>query len=442
MKWPIEDFNALSETIVQFAARNGADEVEVGLSEGSEFSVEVRNGEIEKLIEAGPRGVALKIIIDKRVANASTSDLCGETLSHLIKNTIRRARLSNPDPYSGLPDKEDILVQNEDLQIYDHCIPDLQAEDKIESAKKLESICLSDNRIQNSFGSSFSTSQGHLIIANSKGFLGSFRQTSVSSGVYLQVGSGSSLFEEGWYDGSRNLKDLMNPESIAEKAIHRATRLLNARKVPTQVVPVILEPPITGGFLGFLYGCINGGNVYLKQSFLAERLHEQIAHESVTITDTGLLPGAPGTRPFDGEGVPTRETVVVKKGVLTHFLTDTYSARKLGMKSTGNASGPNNFYLHPGNVDPEKIIRTVDRGLLLTGTIGQGLVPVTGDFSRGAFGLWIEKGEIAYPVAEITISGNMGDLLRNIELIGNDLEFKRSISGPTVKVSEMTVGGT
>ncbi|MBP1691196.1 MAG: microcin-processing peptidase 1, partial [Bacteroidetes bacterium] len=209
----------------------------------------------------------------------------------------------------------------------------------------------------------------------------------------------------------------------------------------TQNVPVILEPPMTGSLLSFLFNCVNGNSIYLKQSFLAGKVGEKVGNDLVTVIDDGTLPGGIGTKPFDAEGVPTQRTVVMEKGVLRSYLMDTYAARKLGMKSTGNASGANNLYLAAGTSTPEEIIRSVDKGLLLTGTIGFGLVPTTGDISRGAFGLWIEKGEIAFPVSEITISGNLGQILRGIQMVGNDLKFKDSITGPTMKIAEMTVGG-
>ena len=181
--------------------------------------------------------------------------------------------------------------------------------------------------------------------------------------------------------------------------------------------------------------------MYLRQSFLAGKIGEKVGSDGVTIVDNGVLPGGIGTRPFDSEGVPARRTVVMERGVLKSYLLDTYASRKLSMKSTGNSSGANNLYLAAGTSTPEEIIKSVDKGLLLTDTIGFGLVATTGDISRGAFGLWIEKGEIAFPVAEITISGNLGKVLAGIEMVGNDLEFKDSVTGPTVKVDEMTIGG-
>ncbi len=233
----------------------------------------------------------------------------------------------------------------------------------------------------------------------------------------------------------------MKPEAIAREAVHRVTRLIGARKIKTQNVPVVLEPQMTASLLGFFCGCIMGSGVYLKQTFLADKLGQKVGNKNAHIVDDGLMPGVPGAKPFDGEGVPIQKTVILEEGFLKNFLLDTYSARKLQMTSTGHASGPNNVYLIPGDKTPEEIVSSVDSGFLLTGTIGHGTVPTTGDISWGAFGLWIEKGEVAYPVAEVTISGNLGRILNEIEMVGNDLEFKRSINGPTIKIQEMTIGG-
>jgi len=431
----------LAEELVTYGRQKGADQVEVSINEGSEFSVDVREGNIEKLVEAGSKGLSLRVILDQRVANASSSDFAPETLHRLVENAIDRAKVTSPDPFAGLPEKEDIGVDAESLKIFDPTIVELLPEKKIAAAKKTESLCLADDRVKKSYGAGFGTYVGTRYLANSSGFSAAYSQTSCSCGIYLQSGEGDNLFDEGKYDYSRNLDSLMPPEAIAKEAVHRVTRLIGARKVATQNVPVILEPGMTRSIMGFLYNCVSGNNVYLKQTFLADKLGETVGNDLVTVVDDGLMPGVPGAKPFDGEGVPTRKTVVIEKGVLKNYLMDTYAARKLKMKSTGNASGANNMYLKAGTATPEDIIKTVDNGLLLTGTIGHGLVATTGDISRGAFGMWIENGEIAYPVAEITISTNLGQILKEIEMVGNDLEFKRSINAPTIKVKEVTIGG-
>ncbi len=431
----------LTEELVEFGLKNGASQVEVSVSQGTNFKVDILQDEIEKLTEAVSKGLGLRIFVEGKVARASSSDFSEDTLQKLIKNAVHRARLSSADPLAGLPEKEPLAVDAASLKIYDPAILEMAPEKKIAAAKETEAICLADKRIKKTFGSSFSTYIGERYLSNSNGFSGSFKRTSCSCGVYLQAGEGSNLFDEGWYDSSVNLEGLESAETIAKKAIHRVTRLIGGRKVESQNVPVVFEPPMTAEILGFFSTCVRGNSVYLKQSFLAGKIGEKIGNESVTIIDDGLKIGAPGTEPFDSEGVPLRKTVIMEKGILKNYLLDTYAARKLSMKSTGNSGGPNNLYLAAGLSTPEQIIKSVDKGLFLTGTIGFGQVPTTGDISRGAFGIWIEKGELSYPVSEITISGNLAQLLQSIQMIGNDLQFKDSITGPTIKVAEMTVSG-
>ena len=431
----------LAEELVEFGKKNGATQVEVSIGQGTNFTVDVLQGEIEKLTEAVSKGIGFRVFVEGKAASAGSSDFSEDTLHRLLTNAIRRAKLSSADPFSGLPDKEPITVDVSGLRIYDSAILEMATEKKITAAKETEAICLADKRVKKTFGSTFSTYIGEVFLANSNGFSGSYKRTGCSCGVNLQAGEEPNLFDEGWYDSSVNLAGLESPETIAKKAVHRVTRLIGGRKVESQNVPIVFEPPRTAGILGFFSRCVGGNNIYLKQSFLAGKIGEKIGNEHVTIINDGLMPCAPGTEPFDSEGVPTRKTVVMEKGILQSYLLDTYSARKLGMKSTGNSGGPNNLYLAAGLLTPEQIIKSVDKGLFLTGTIGFGQVPTTGDISRGAFGIWIENGELTYPVAEITISGNLAQLLNGIEMVGNDLQFKSSISGPTIKVAEMTVGG-
>jgi len=275
----------LAEDMVAYGKKKGADQVEVSIGEGSEFSVNVRQGDIEKLVEAGSKGLSIKVILDQRVATASSSDFSKETLHRLMDNAVLRAKVSSPDPFAGLPDKEDILVDAEKLKIFDPKIIEMQPEKKIAAAKKCEKICLGDKRIKKSYGADFNTYVGTTFLANSNGFNGYYSQTTCSSGVYLQAGEGDNLFDEGKGDYSRILSGLMTPESIAKEAVHRVTRLIGAKKVKTQNVPVVLESQMTEGLLGFLSNCINGNSVYLKQTFLADKLGQKIAGKNVTILD-------------------------------------------------------------------------------------------------------------------------------------------------------------
>ena len=264
----------------------------------------------------------------------------------------------------------------------------------------------------------------------------------MGSGGYLQAGEGAGLIDEGWYDQARFLNDLWSEQRIAEKAVHRATRLLGARKVKTQRVPVICEASVTSALLGYLARCVSGDGIYLKQSFLAGKLGDEIAAKNIHIIDDPRIPRGPGSRPYDSEGTASRRLPIVENGRLMNYLLDTYSARKLDLHSTGHASGPSNFFLERGPAPLSEMIAGLDKGLLLTGFLGQGFNPMTGDLSRGAFGLWIEKGEVVHPVAEITVSGNLADILMQIQAVGDDLELRRSLSGPAIQIAEMTVSGT
>jgi len=321
----------------------------------------------------------------------------------------------------------------------------LKPEAKIKMAMETERIGLSDCRIINSFGARFETNELKTILVSSNGFSGDYFETEASLSLGLQAGDGNQLVEDYWFSSARHLKDLASPEEIARKAIERTVRQLNTRKIETQEVPVIFEPTMTSWLLAFLFQCVSGQAVYQRTTFLADRLGEKIGNDKILVLDDGLLPGKLGSRPFDAEGVPTQTTRVIDAGVLKNFLCDTYAGRKLGLASTGNAEpegiGPNNFYLERGQATPEQIIRSTRKGLLLTRTIGQGLNPVTGDISRGASGLWIEDGEIAFPASEIAISGNLKAVLNSIEMIGSDLDFSSQICGPSIKIAEMTVAG-
>lgn len=441
MSAPKADLKSVAEELVQYGRKRGATQVEVTADDGTNFRVAVRDGNVETLVEAGSRNISLRAFVDGRAASASSSDLSAETLHRVMDRAIERAKLSGADPFAGLPDLEKLAVGPETLKLWDPEIPRMTPEAKVAWAKKLEAIGLKDKRIGKSLGAGFSTNYGTTVLANSAGFSGSYLSSVAVCNVAYQAGEGQNLFQEGWYDATRSLADLLPAEAVAAKAVERATRLIGARKVETQNVPVVLEPSMTGWLLGFLAHCLDGEALNQMQSFLAGKLGEKIGSDLVTVVDDGLLPGGLGTSPFDTEGVPSRKNVVMQKGVLKSYILNTYNARKMKSKSTGNGGGPTNFYLAAGSSKPAEILKSVDKGLYLTGTMGQGTVPTTGDISRGAFGLWIEKGEVVHPVAEITISGNLGKILKDIVMVGDDLEFRQSLAGPTVKIAEMTVGG-
>lgn len=435
----------LAERTVSFGKQYGADEVEATVSDGREFSVDVRRGTIENLVEAGSRYLSFRVIKDGKTAHASSSDLQDETLHRLVRNAVSRAALGSHDECSGLPPLSSEKVDIPSLLLFDPEVAYLQTAQKIGLALETERIALENKRITNSHGASFITNEVTTVLASSNGFVGSYDQTFCSLSVGLQAGETDERVEDYWVSVDRFFKNLESPETVARKAVDRTVRQLKPRKVRTQTVPVIFEPGMTDWLVGFLFACVSASAVYRKTTFLAGRLGERVGNENITIIDDGLMPGRLGSRPYDSEGVPCRKTTVFERGVLRRFLCNTYAGRKLGLPTTGNADGtgvgPNNFYLLPGAATPQEIIASTERGLILTRTIGHGLNPVTGDLSRGAFGLWVEGGEIAFPVSEVTIAGNLEQILSQVEVVGNDLDFRAPVCGPTLKVAALTVAG-
>jgi PmbA protein len=289
-----------------------------------------------------------------------------------------------------------------------------------------------------------------VIYASSRGFSGGYRDSAISLSVVPVASHNGAMQRDYWYSAQRHLSHLEKPADIGAKAAQRAVRRLAARQVRTCEVPVIFDPQMASGLLRHLAAAVSGYSLYKGVSFLIDKLGERIAPDFVTVVDDGTLPGKLGSKPFDGEGLPTRRTMVIENGVLRSYLFDAYSARKLNSRSTGNASrsvgspphvSPTNFVLQPGNTSPEEIISSVKSGLYVTELIGMGVNASTGDYSRGAVGLWIENGELAYPVEEITIAGNLLQMYAGIEVIGNDLDYRSSVVAPTLKIARMTVAG-
>lgn len=436
------NLKALAENLVAYGRRQGASEIEVTVAEISQFAVNVREQSVERLTQAGNMDLGLRVFVEGKLATAGSQDLAEATLHRIVDNAIVRARLGGADAFAGLPEAQPIRASSDELKVFDPAVLKLSPEDKIASAMKVEAVGLADKRIKASTGSNFTSVVASWHLANSKGFSGSFRRTTVACGAGFQAGEGDNLLQDQWVEGATSVAGLPAPETIGRKAAERVTRLIGARKIESQNVPVVFEPPVTSDLLlGFLAQCVFGPSIDRRQSFLVDKLGQKIASDLVTITDDGLLRGGRGTSAFDAEGVPTRKTLVVDKGVLKSYLLDTYYGRKLKMASTGNAGWVTNFYMAKGSSKPADIIKSVDKGLLLTGTIGFGRVPTTGDISTGAIGMWIENGEIAFPVAEITISGNLADVLKGVEMVGDDLELNDTIVGPTVKVARMSIGG-
>jgi len=439
----------LAERWVERARAAGAEEAEVMVHESTHLVCQVRQGATEMLTEATSRSLQLRVFLDQRVARASSSDLRESTLESLVRGAVGRARLASPDDCAGLPQEFPAPPPPESLGLFDPEAAALAAEEGLRLARETERIGLSlDARVGNSGGAGCHRGRGQVWLANSRGFAGSYRATSLSLSLYLLGADGASheQVSDYWYSATRTRAGLESPETIARTTVERVQRHFGARKVATQEAPVVFEPLAAAELLSDLFGAVTGEAVHLRRSFLAGALGELVAAEGVTIVDDGLMPGGLGTRPFDREGVAAQRTPVFENGVLRNYLCGTYSARRLGRKSTGNGTGngeaPSNFFLAAGPYAPEAILGSVARGLYVTRLLGQGVNLVTGDYSRGAFGLWIEDGRFAYPVHEITISGNLRAMLAGMEMVGSDLEFRDQFAAPTVKIAVMTVAGT
>jgi PmbA protein len=442
---------SLAAEVVSKALRAGATDAECLLREGEEFSANVRLGEVESLKEAGSRAAGLRVLIGRRSGSAYTSDLSAAGIERLVESAVALARATSEDPYAGLPEPAELGAHGGDLDLYFEDVAALATEQRIELARRAERAALdTDPRIVNSEGAAFGSSWGRRVLANSRGFQGQYRRSSCSLYAVPVAKSGEEMQRDYWYTLSHSLAALDPAESVGRIAADRALRRLGAVKVPTARVPVVFEPRTAQTLLENLFEAVNGDAIYRHASFLVGRLDQTVAAPEVTVVDDGLLPGGFGTSPFDDEGVASRRTVVIEQGVLKSYLLNTYTARKLGLKTTGNAArglagnpgiGPGNFFLQPGPHRPDEILASVKEGFLVTELMGFGVNTVTGDYSRGATGMWIRNGEPAFPVQEVTIAGNLSQMFRDIEMIGSDLEFRGPIAAPTLKIREMTVGG-
>ena len=441
----------LGREILAMAKARGASQGDVVMAESDSFFVTARMGEVEKISQAGEKRLGLRLFFGNSSATSSTSDISKNSIEKLVDDTVRMAKVTAQDPHGGLPDAGELARDLPDLDLNDESARSVSVDEKIRLALATEKSALAyDERITNSEGAEFSNQFGRVIYASSGGFAGEYWGSTFGHSVAPVASHNGAMQRDYWYSSNRKFARLDSPTQVGERAAQRVLRRLGARKVKTCHAPVVFDPEMAASLLRNLASALSGYSLYKGASFLAGRLETEIGSELLTVIDDGTIPGALGSRPFDGEGLPVRKKTVVEKGRLQSYLLDTYSGKKLGMPSTGNASrsvgeapgvAPANFYLAPGNESPEQIIGTVQNGFYVTEMIGFGVNMVTGDYSRGAAGLWIENGELAYPVEEITIAGNLKEMLRNIEMVGSDLEMRGRIAAPTIKISQMTIAG-
>jgi PmbA protein len=430
----------------------GASAAEAVAHEGTEFAVAVRLGEVETLKESGPKAAGVRVFHGRRAASTYSSDLSPDGLKRMVAAALELARFTSEDPFAGLPEPGRQGAVEGGLDLYYEDVFSLPAEERIAYARRTEKAALAaDERIRNSEGGFFDAALGHRAFANSQGFTGEFRRSYCSLAAVPVAQDREGLMQRDyWFSIARTISRLETPEQVGQVAARRTLRRLGARKARTARVPVVFDPLVARSLLGELCEAVNGDLIYRGASFLAGQLGRRIAGDNITIVDDGTVPGGFGSRPFDDEGIPTRRTIVVERGVLQSYLLNTYAARKLGLETTGNAAralagnpgiGPGNFFLQPGARTPEQIIGGVSCGLYVTELLGFGVNLVTGDYSRGASGLWIENGELAYPVEEITVAGNLREMLGNITEVGSDLEFRGPVASPTLRIDGLTVAG-
>lgn len=436
------------------ARRRGAHAADAVLVDDERREARVRGDEIDFVKQARSRTLGLRAFVRApdglRVASASTTDLSAAVVERLVDDTVELAHATAPDACAGLPEGgfADAFPDLALVRAEDRAVP---LEARIADARRAESAARgADPRIVNSEGSEAASSFARVAFGNTEGFLGEYesaRHHVASSPVAAADGAMQTDF---WASAARALADLEDAACVGRRAAERALRRLGSRRVKTARVPVLFEPTTARSLLAHLAACICGGALYRRTSFLADRLGERVASELVTVVDDGRLTGGLASRPFDGEGLPTRRTTVLERGVLRSWLLDSYSARKLGMAPTGSAvrsagsapaASPTNLWIEPGTTSLDAMVRGTERGLLVTWLFGHGFNPVTGDFSRGAAGLWIEDGRIAFPVHEVTIAGRFGDMLASIDAVGDELVWLGPIAAPALRIARMTVAG-
>src|SRR3984957_3048436 len=446
------DLRTIAQEIVKRATAGGATAAECVVREGDEFSTLVRLGQVETLKESGSKSIGVRVFFGQRAASTYSSDFSLAGLDRMVKSALELAKITSEDLFGGTPPADQHGQLIGDLDLYHEDVYSLPGPERIDYARRAEKAALDfDPRIKNSEGGSFDAATGHKVLANSHGFVGEYRRSycSVAAVPIAQTEAGA-MQRDYWYSVARTLKKLDAPEKVGKIAAERTLRRLGARKAKTAQVPIVFDPMVSTSILEHIFEGVNGDSVYRGASFLAGKLGQKIAGDNVNIIDDGTTPGGFGTSPFDGEGVPTRRTVVIENGVLKSYLMNTYTAKKLGLQTTGNDSrglagtpgmGASNYFLEPGAKSPKELISSIKEGLYVTEFLGHGVNLVTGDYSRGASGLWISGGELTYPVEEITVAGNLKDLFFNISEIANDLEFRGSMAAPTIRVDGLTVGG-
>ncbi len=434
-----QQFEGLVSSLLQQARAAGASAAEAAVSFESGLSVSVRLDEVETLEYHRDRGLGVTVYFGKRKGSASTSDLSRAAIGDTVRAACAIARYTTEDAYAGLADPERLAREVPDLAL---CHPwPLEAEQAIEIARRCERAARADARITNSEGASVSSHRGLRVYGNTNGFIGGYPSTRHSISCAVIGEKDGAMQRDYWYSVARDAGALEDAAAIGRRAAERTVRRLESRRLSTRQVPVVFAAEVATSLFGHFIAAVRGGSLYRKASFLLDHLGRQVFPEFVRIHEQPHLPGALGSAPFDNEGVATQPRDLVRDGVLQGYVLDSYAARKLGMQTTGNSGGVHNLTVETGPLDLAGLLHEMRSGLLVCELMGQGVNTVTGDYSRGAAGFWIEGGEIQYPVEEITIAGNLRDMFRRITAIGTDVELRGNLRTGSVLIERMTVAG-
>jgi PmbA protein len=430
----------IAQDMLAYAKQRGATAASAEVSEGFGQAVTVRHGEVETIEYNRDKGLGITVYIGQQRGNASTSDFSPQAIRDTVDAALSIARYTAKDDCSGLPDADKLARKQVDLDLYHPWV--LPVEDAIALAQECEQAALdTDKRISNSEGATVNVHEAQFITANSLGFIGGYPTSRHSVSCAVIAGKGDAMERDYWYSVARNASEIVEVKQIGRIAAERAVRRLKARQLDTMQVPVIFEASIAASLLGHFVGAVSGGSLYRKSSFLLDKIDQQIFAPHINIQDIPDIPRGLASSPFDDEGVKVQRRTIVEGGVLRGYFLGSYAARKLGLSTTGNAGGNHNLILQSGELDFAGLVKTMSRGLVVTELMGQGVNGVTGDYSRGAAGFWVENGEIQYPVQEITIAGNLKDMYRNIVAVGNDVLVAGSRQSGSILVEGMTVAG-
>lgn len=436
----IETLKSIVEELISEAKTQGASAAEAGLSQETGLSVSVRLGEVETIEHHCDQGLGITVYFGQRKGSASSTDLSPASLKETVTAACSIARSTSEDTFAGLPDPEMLATEFPDLDLYHPW--SIEVDQAIDIATDCENAArFYDQEICNSEGATLNTHQGTRVLGNSLGFLSGYQTTRHSLSCSVLAQRGDSMQRDYWYSVARSSDNLETARTVGEKAAQRTLRRLSARRLTTRQCPVLFSAEVSGSLLGSLAGAISGGNLYRKSSFLLNALDTQVLPEFIRIYEQPHLPKGLGSAIYDAEGVATRSRDIVTDGVLKGYVLSSYSARKLGLKTTGNAGGVHNLTISPGDLDFPGLLRHMHTGLWVTELMGQGVNMVTGDYSRGAAGFWVEQGEIQYPVEEITIAGNLKEMFRQILAVGNDIDYRGNIRTGSILIERMSIAG-